>query len=183
MSDFFLGEIRMFGFAYAPQDWALADGTVLPINQNQPLFALLRNMYGGDGARTFALPDLRGRTPVGCIRGAPVGSAYQQGHAAGVETVTLTDVEMPLHTHALLANTLVGTTGNATDGFISTVALDDLPAKNQRTLYAEATGGALVNLAADSIQHAGGGQAHTNMQPFAVLNVCIALRGIYPPHP
>nr|WP_246518891.1 tail fiber protein [Ancylobacter lacus] len=173
----------MFSFAFAPTGWALADGAILPIQQNQALFTLIRNFYGGDGTKTFALPDLRGRTPVGNVPQASQGSSYAIGTAAGLETVTLTTAQMPMHSHDLRASTTAGTTGNAAGGFIATVALDDLTPKNQRTLYAEAASGSLIGMAPDAISKTGGGEAHYNMQPFAVANFCISLTGLYPTRP
>ena len=103
MSEPFVGEIRMFGFGFAPQGWAPCNGQLLPINQNQALFSLLGTTYGGDGEATFALPDLRSRVPVGQGQG-PGLSAYAEGQAGGAETVTLTATQMPGHTHPVRAS-------------------------------------------------------------------------------
>jgi microcystin-dependent protein len=180
VSDFFLGEIRMFPFSFAPKGWALANGAMLQVGQNQALFSLLGNRYGGDGRMTFALPDLRGRTPLNF--GAPQGgSVYQVGSAGGVESVQLSAGQVPAHRHSLTAQTAVGTRGNATGCLVAAVALDDLSPPNQRLLYAADTS-PLIAIAPGSIGSAGGGGAHSNMQPFTVVNFCISMTGYYPPH-
>ena len=99
----FLGEIRMFGFDFAPQGWALCNGQLLPINQNQALFSLLGNMYGGNGTTTFALPNLQSRVPIHQGQGAGL-SAYVVGQAGGAETVTLAAAQMPAHAHPVKAS-------------------------------------------------------------------------------
>jgi microcystin-dependent protein len=103
VSEPFVGEIRMFGFNFAPQGWALCDGQVLPINQNEALFVLLGTTYGGDGTTTFALPNLQSRVPIHQGQGAGL-SAYVAGQAGGTETVTLTAMQMPSHSHGVKAS-------------------------------------------------------------------------------
>jgi microcystin-dependent protein len=110
MSEPFVGEIRMFGFGFAPQGWALCDGQLLPINQNTALFSLLGTTYGGDGRTTFALPDLRSRVPVGQGQG-PGLSSYAEGQASGAETVTLAASQMPGHTHQVKASSSAAGSG------------------------------------------------------------------------
>jgi len=167
MSEPFLAEVRIVGFNFAPRGWAFCDGQILPINQNQALYSLLGTTYGGDGRTSFALPDLRGRTPIHV--GASNGTDHQLGQKSGEETHTLSANEMPQHTHVVNANTGVGTSDDPTNGF---------PAR-----AAENTYGALSNagaMGAGTINNAGGGQAHNNMQPYLALNFCIALQGLFP---
>jgi len=166
MSEPFLGEIRIFGFYFAPKDWAQCDGQALPISQNQALFSLLGTTYGGDGRTSFALPDLRSRTPV------DFGSAdqsYALGQKSGEESHTLSLVELPSHNHSANSS---GATG-------------DLPAP-ATNVWAVASAqpyssnAPTDNMNAAAISNTGGGQAHENMAPYLVLNFCIALRGIFP---
>lgn len=166
MSEPFLAEIRIVGFNFAPQGWALCDGQLLPINQNQSLYALLGTTYGGDGQTTFALPDLRGRTPI------HVGNGHNLGSRVGEETHTLSSNEMPQHSHAAQASS-----GEATDAAV-TVADSQALAATGAPVYRAASG--LNNLAGDNIGSVGGGQAHENMQPFMTLNFCIAMQGLFP---
>jgi len=166
MSEPFLGEIRIFGFNFAPRHWATCDGQILPINQNQALYSLLGTTYGGDGRTSFALPDLRSRTPVDF--GSAEGN-YTLGQKSGEETHTLTTAELPSHTH--LPN--------------SSSATGDLPAPaNNVWALASAqpytSSAATDNMNAAAISNTGGGQAHENMAPYLVLNICIALQGIFP---
>ncbi len=162
MSEPFLAEIRIFGFNFPPRGWAFCDGQILPINQNQSLYSLLGTTYGGDGRTTFALPDLRGRTPV------HRGSGYQLGNRAGAETIALTTAQIPSHNHGARASSSANI--DEPDG--------EMPGKGEFNIYREPA--SLVNMRSDSIANAGGGQAHNNMQPFTTLNFCIALRGLFP---
>jgi len=164
MSEPFLAEVRIVGFNFAPRGWAFCDGQILPINQNQSLYSLLGTTYGGDGRTSFALPDMRGRTPI------HVGDGHNQGQKSGEETHTLSAAEMPQHSHGL----------NATDDAAN---LTDQPEDN---IYAQAAGniyasfGGGTSLATVSVSNVGGGQAHENMQPYLALNFCIALQGLFP---
>jgi microcystin-dependent protein len=169
MSEPFLSEIKMFGFSFSPRGWALCDGQILPINQNQALFSLLGTTYGGDGRTTFALPDLRGRTPVHFGSGPGWNPAL--GSRGGEETVSLTTAQIPSHTHNLVA------TG---DGANSPAPNDQFLAQSTATdpLYAGATD--LVAMDGQAVANAGGGQGHANMQPYLTLNFCIALQGVFP---
>lgn len=163
MAEPFLSEIRIMSFVFAPKGWALCNGQLLPINQNQALFSLLGTTFGGDGRVNFALPDLRGRTPI------HVGSGHTLGEKGGEQAHTLTIAELPTHTHFLKANPGDGTT--------------DVPAAN---VYAKSGGdiyGAAQSLEAmnaSAVGNTGGNQAHLNMQPFLTLTFCIALQGIFP---
>lgn len=164
MSEPFIGEIQAFSFNYAPRGWALCNGQLLAINQNQALYAILGNTYGGDGVTTFALPDLRGRTPV------HVGQGVTLGQSAGEEAHTLTVNEMPQHTHQAMANQSNSTSSKPTDNVWG-------PAPAGSNSYT-ATANAVMN--ANALSTAGGSQPHSNMQPSLVLNYCIALQGIFP---
>ncbi len=162
MAEPFLGEVRMVGFDFAPRGWALCDGQLLPINQNQALFSLLGTVFGGDGNSTFALPDLRGRTPVHADTEHPLGSA------SGEETHTLAPGEMPQHSHPVRAAAVTAGTPNPSGAMLATAS---------NAIYGSAKN--LLNLVPDTVG-ATGGQAHENMQPYLVVNFIIALSGIYP---
>lgn len=178
--DPFLGEVRIFSWSWAPQGWALCNGALLPTQQNPALNALLGQTYGGNGTTQFALPDLRGRTPVHMGIGQD-GITYQQGKAGGAEAVTLTAATMPQHTHAV--NALGGTKGNFSGPKSAIPATVGVPATTTTTvnIYAAANAGPLTQLNAGSLSTEGGGAAHNNMQPFQVLNFCIATLGLFPP--
>lgn len=163
MAEPFLSEIRIMSFVFAPKGWALCNGQLLPINQNQALFSLLGTTFGGDGRVNFALPDLRARTPI------HVGSGHTLGERGGEQAHTLSIAELPTHTHVAMAQP--SATGS------------QLPAVN--ALLAQAsnvyrTADNLVSLAPATIANVGGSQAHLNMQPFLTLSFCIALQGIFP---
>jgi microcystin-dependent protein len=164
MSEPFLAEVRLFGFNFAPRGWALCDGQILPINQNQSLYSLLGTTYGGDGRTSFALPDLRGRTPI------HVGSGYPQGQKEGEQTHTISAAEMPVHTHAVR--------GTSEDANKKEPGGNVWAAQATGTSYGTASPN--TSLASTSISNVGGGQAHENMQPYLTLNFAIALQGIFP---
>ena len=163
--DPFLGEIRLVPFTFAPRGWAFCAGQLLPINQNQALFALLGTNYGGNGRTTFALPDLRGRVPVGAGASAS-GSDYPLGSSGGHETVKLAVSQLPSHSHAVRANGGPATSRNPA----ATV-----PAAGGA--YAATQNATMKNV---MLGKSGGGQAHENRQPFLSLNYIIALQGIFP---
>ena len=167
MAEPFLSEIRIFGFNYAPRSWAFCNGQLLPINQNQALFSLLGTTYGGNGQTTFALPDLRGRTPI------HTGSGFVLGQAGGEQAHTLTQSEMPQHIH--VANGSSAAADAAVPGANLLGAVDNTTFGNAYT--APANFAAMNALAVNNV---GGSQAHQNMQPYLVLNICIALQGIFP---
>lgn len=162
MAEPFLSEIRLMSFVFAPKGWALCNGQLLPINQNQALFSLLGTTFGGDGRVNFALPDLRGRTPL------HVGGAHTLGERGGEQAHTLSIAELPTHTH-----TLVGSGQNADSNTITGRSLGQTTAA-----YHSPT--SLVSLSPSSVTNVGGSQAHLNMQPFLTLSFCIALQGIFP---
>ena len=165
MAEPFLSEIRIMSFDFAPKGWALCNGQLLPINQNQGLFSLLGTTFGGDGRVNFALPDQRGRTPI------HVGAGHTLGEKGGEQAHTLSIAELPTHTHVANATSIEATAGNP----------------NNTRLLAQTKGAAMYtnpgNLQAmspNSVGNVGGSQAHLNMQPFLVLTFCIALQGIFP---
>ena len=164
MAEPFLSEIRMFSFGFAPKGWALCNGQLLPINQNQALFSLLGTTFGGDGRVNFALPDLRARAPI------HVGSGHTLGERGGEEAHTLSITELPEHTHA----------ANATSSNASAAAPSSSVgyARSGTQMYGESTN--LVSMAPEAVSNVGGSQAHLNMQPFLTVSFCIALQGIFP---
>jgi microcystin-dependent protein len=171
MAEPFLSEIRIMSFVFAPKGWALCNGQLLPINQNQALFSLLGTTFGGDGRVNFALPDLQGRTPI------HVGSGHTLGEKGGEQAHTLSIAEIPTHTHVFSGSSAnasaIAPTGNGLAK--GTTAVGGNPIN-----YYSAT---ITNLAAlnpASLGNVGGSQAHLNMQPFLTLSFCIALQGIFP---
>lgn len=166
MAEPFLSEIRMMSFVFPPKGWALTNGQLLPINQNQALFSLLGTTFGGDGRVNFGLPDFRGRTPI------HVGSSHTLGERGGEQAHTLNISELPQHTHVLNANsTSTGNVNNPSGALLANSA----PAE-----FYSSVPGTLSALNAGTIANTGGSQAHLNMQPFLVISFCIALQGIFP---
>ena len=162
MADPFLAEIRLMSFQFAPRGWALCNGQLLPINQNQALFALVGTTFGGDGRVNFALPDLRGRAPI------HEGSGHTLGERAGEQAHTLNIAELPTHAHTAQGSTNVGDAVNPTNAVLAAAS----------NVYRTADN--LTSLGAASVTNVGGSQAHLNMQPFLTLSFCIALQGIFP---
>lgn len=167
MAEPFLSEIRMMSFSFPPKGWALCDGQLLPINQNQALFSLLGTTYGGDGRVNFALPDLRTRTPI------HMGDGHTLGERGGEQAHTLSIAELPTHTHVASASSSTANApvpNNAGTGLVLANSPDNLygPPAN------------LVALNTGTVANTGGSQAHLNMQPFLTLSFCIALQGIFP---
>ena len=170
MADPFVAEIRIFPFNFAPTGWAWCNGQLMPISQNTALFALLGTTYGGDGRSTFALPNLQGRAPMHPGHG-PGLSLHDLGETGGSETVTLTESELPAHSHALRAS--------PDDGDLTAPAPDrSLARPGGGFAYHSA---AAVALGAQALTLAGGSQPHNNMQPYLTLYFCIALQGVFPP--
>jgi microcystin-dependent protein len=168
MAEPFLGEIRIFGFNFAPTGWALCNGQTMSIAQNTALFALLGTTYGGDGIETFALPNLQSRVAIHMGQGTGL-SPYDIGEEGGSESVVLNALEMPEHTHAVGANGAAGTSDRPAG---------NVPARTKASAYGSAPDGTTMN--ASMIGNAGGNQPHENRQPFLVVNFCIALQGIFP---
>lgn len=165
--DPFVGEINLFPYTYAPRGWASCDGQLIPISQNTALFSLLGTTYGGDGRSTFALPNLNGRVAMHPGQG-PGLPQHDLGEEGGVETVTLLASQMPSHSHERRA-----ASGNATTHNPAAA----VPATSEVQLYGPAKS------ADQALYSAGGGQPHSNMQPYLVLNYFIALQGVFPPWP
>jgi microcystin-dependent protein len=163
MAEPFLSEIRIFSFVFAPKGWALCNGQLLPIAQNQALFSLLGTTFGGDGRVNFGLPNLQGRTPI------HAGNGHTLGSNGGEQAHTISTAELPTHTH-LVNSSSAATGGNAnpTNRFLG----------GGNNVYHAASN--LVAMNAGSLTSTGGSQAHLNMQPFLTLNFCIALQGIFP---
>jgi microcystin-dependent protein len=158
----------MVGFNFAPRGWAFCDGQILPINQNQSLYSLLGTTYGGDGRTSFALPDLRGRTPIHVGR-SNGGGDHRLGQKSGEETHTLAANEMPQHRHTAKASSTVGN---------QPVPNGAVLAATPAQIWRDAPGD--VTLRAGTVANVGGGQAHDNMQPYLAVNFCIALQGLFP---
>jgi microcystin-dependent protein len=165
MGEPFLSEIRIMSFDWAPRGWAMCNGQLLPINQNQPLFSLLGTTYGGDGRLTFGLPDLRSRVPM------HVGPGHTLGELGGEQAHTLSMPELPRHVHLQQASSANGNTAVPGGNILASAS----------GLYGPPT--ALTTLEPSSVGNVGAGQAHSNMQPFLTLTFAIALQGIFPsPH-
>jgi microcystin-dependent protein len=178
MDDVFVGEIRAVGFGFVPNGWAACDGSLLPINRNTALFSLLGNTYGGDGRTTFALPDLRSRAAVSAGQGPGLAN-YALGMKAGVETVTLSQPQMPAHIHSLGASATVnvssvaGTEGAPKGNFLGAVPTNQ---------YAEEAGAATMaaGMISGTSASTGGNLPHENRQPYLGMYYIIALVGEYP---
>lgn len=169
MSDQYLGEIRLFSFGFAPANWAQCNGQLMPISQFQALFSLIGTTYGGNGTTTFALPNLQSRVPV--HQGTGLGlSTYVMGQVGGTETVTLNQNQLPGHNHALQANDSPAA-GSRPSGTVL--------ARATSNIYGPGPDGTIMH--PNAIGPAGGSQPHPNIQPYLVMNFCIALYGIYPP--
>ena len=172
MSAPFVAEIRMFPFNFAPKGWAFCAGQLLPISQNTALFSLLGTTYGGDGKSTFALPDFQGNCALGPGQ-SNTGTIYDLGEMSGVQSVTLIQTEMPIHTHNVMAEA-------------TRLAVNAKPDPNQN--LSKAAGGSPflaagqnTTMAPQAIGITGGSFPHNNMQPYLTLNFCIALQGVFPP--
>jgi microcystin-dependent protein len=161
MSEPFLSEIKIMSFGFPPKGWALCDGQLLPINQNQALFSLLGTTYGGDGRVNFGLPDLQGRTPM------HMGNGHTLGERGGEQAHTLSISEIPTHVH------IANASSNASN--VATIPNNILASA---PIYGGATN--LTSLLPNTLGNVGGSQAHLNMQPFLTLSMCIALQGIFP---
>lgn len=161
MAEPFLGEIRIMSFNFPPKGWALCNGQLLPINQNQALFSLLGTNFGGDGRVNFALPDLRGRVPI------HVGNGHILAERGGEQAHTLSIAELPTHTHSLQASSAAGNVASSNGNILAAADVYAAPSN-------------LVAFSPASVTSVGGSQAHLNMQPFLTLSFCIALQGIFP---
>jgi len=178
-----LAEVRLFAGNFAPRGWAFCDGQLLPINQNQALFSLLGTIYGGDGRTTFGLPDLRGRVPLG-PRNGPGLSSYREGQRGGVESVSLTNAELPSHRHGVAMGLTLTRPASTTPSDSTLPIASAVPGATSMPAYSNA--GANTQMLAGPIaggvtlQASGGGQPHENRQPLLGLNYIIALQGLFP---
>lgn len=192
MAEAFVGEIRAFGFNFAPRSWAFCDGQLMAISQNTALFSLIGTFYGGDGRTTFGLPDLRGRAPIKFGNG-PGLSSYPIGVRAGVESVTLTQNQMPSHTHVPNATDFTvtfpaSTSDNTTDTPGPTLRMGktvgatrlDPGTKIYTDAAADTNLGQFPATGNLTIDPTGGSQAHENRMPYLAINYCICLQGIFP---
>jgi microcystin-dependent protein len=167
MGEPYVGEIRMFAGNFAPNGWMFCDGQLLPISENETLFILLGTTYGGDGQSTFALPDLRGRLPT------HMGNGFTLGEAAGVEEVTLTTQQIPIHTHPLLCAASGGTpNSNPAGGYWG---------PSDQTQYSTAASTVQMGNPAITSGITGGSQPHTNFMPYLCVDFIISLFGVFPP--
>lgn len=169
MAEPFMSEIRLMSFNFPPAGWAMCNGQLLPINQNQALFSLLGTTFGGNGQTNFALPDLRGRVPI------HVGNGYTRGQSGGEMAHTLSISEMPAHTHFVQASYTQGNAVNPNFGGTGRVLAAD-----PGNPYSPGFAPNAVALNPGTVANIGGSQAHLNMQPFLTLTYCIALIGIFP---
>lgn len=170
MSTPFVGEIRIFGFNFAPRNWAACQGQLVAISQNAALFSILGTTYGGNGSSTFGLPDFRGRIPVQWGQGSGL-TPYQIGEIGGFETVSLTTVNLPTHNHTAGCQT---TTGNSYTGENAVPA----PDAGGNNVYSSPSNNSMSPTA---LTQAGGTTPHNNLQPYLAVNYCISLSGVFPP--
>ncbi len=169
MSQPYIGEIRMFAGSFAPAGWAFCDGQLMPISENDALFTLIGTTYGGDGQETFALPDLRGRVPVHSGQGPGISQNYQMGETAGVESVTLSTQQIPIHTHAAMGSANAGILTDPGNGVWAASALNGYGTSAPDT-----------QLSPQAVGVAGGSQPHDNMPPYLTVSFIISLFGIFP---
>ncbi|HWT11380.1 MAG TPA: tail fiber protein [Allosphingosinicella sp.] len=168
MSNPYIGEIRIFAGNFAPAGWAFCDGQLMPISENDALFVLLGTTFGGDGEETFALPDLRGRVPI--HQGQGVVNNYQIGENGGVESVTLTTQQIPVHTHAMIVS---GDQGQGTS------PANEMVAANPTVLLFR-PGAATQSFDPSAVSPIGGNQPHENLQPYLTISYIISLFGLFP---
>lgn len=186
MSDFFIGEIRLFPFQTIPHGWVPCNGQSLVIQQNPALYALIGTQFGGNGSTSFNLPNLNGRAIAG-MNGVPLGMPAYVGNTAGAETVTLSVAQMPVHTHTVAAANqqalAVTAAGNPTNGYFASTSVSTsvpTPQPAPPAIYAPPNAGSLTALSTSIIGNTGGSAGHENRQPFLALSYCIATSGIFP---
>jgi microcystin-dependent protein len=181
--DAYIGQIMLFAGAYAPRDWAFCNGQILNVSQNEALYSILGNTYGGNPGSTFALPDLRSRVPVGAVMPGPGTTAnglttYPLGQAVGAELVTLTSAQMPVHNHLVEVSNDDASSPQANGNFLAAKATFGGDAVNVYTVNGAPSVG--INLNQGSVTPAGGSVPHENMQPSLAMNYIICLFGLYP---
>ncbi len=174
MSEPFVGQIQLIGFTFAPLHYSMCNGQIISISENQTLFALIGNTFGGDGRSTMALPDLRGRVPIGVGTGA-FGDHYSQGQFGGQGSVTLTTQTLPQHTHAFMATSEPGNFN-----FISPSKDTILATTSDGTIDYYAPAASLTSMNGGTVSTTGGSASHTNIQPCLAINFVIALTGLFP---
>jgi microcystin-dependent protein len=179
MADPFIGEIRIFAGNFAPLNWAMCDGQVMPIPPNTALFWLLGTMYGGDGRTNFALPDLRGRAPIMYGQG-PGLSDYTEGQPGGAASVTLLDAQMPTHQHAAMGNPNAGTVGNP-EGAVWAAS----GGRGRPSTYVGSPGPPPVSapMSSNAVGKTGENLPHNNLPPYLALTFIICLLGVFPQRP
>ena len=170
MSDPYIGEIRMFAGNFPPNGWAMAAGQLMPISQNDALFTLYGTMYGGDGQETFGIPNLCGRVPLHNGQGPGISQNYQQGEVAGVESVTLTTQQIPVHNHAFLASQNIAQNPQPTGSVVA----------QSTTVKLYISDVASAQMDNQALQPVGGSQPHDNMMPYLVVGFIVSLFGIFP---
>jgi microcystin-dependent protein len=170
----YIAQITGFGFNFAPKGWAYCAGQLMSIQQNQALFSILGTTFGGNGIQTFALPDLRGRVPISWGQG-PGLSNYTLGEQSGAQAVTVLANQLPLHNHAFSVNTALATSSSPSGNYL---AQGGVESGANVSMYA--TGSSNANMAAGTISNAGGNQPISIIQPYNVINYCVALNGIFP---
>lgn len=171
MGEPYIGEIRMFGGSFAPAGWAMCQGQLMPISENDALFTLIGTTYGGDGQETFGIPDLQGRAPMHAGQGPGITQNYVLGEKAGVESVTLTTQQIPIHNHAVVASTNVASATTASDNITAS--------SNQLKIYDQ--GGTSKLFANNALTPVGGSQPHENLQPYLCITFILSLFGVFPP--
>ena len=177
MSEPFIGEVKTWPLDYAPRGWSFCEGQLLPITQNQTLYAIIGTVYGGDGRSTFALPDLRGRAPMHKGRGIGLTNRAQ-GLRTGVSQVTLTTSQIPAHNHTLMAGDVDAETGATSNACLAKGGKKS--GRKFTPIDSYSTNAPATTINSESLQIAGGHQAHDNMQPYLSMNMCIALIGVFP---
>ncbi|HEY8189011.1 MAG TPA: tail fiber protein [Pyrinomonadaceae bacterium] len=170
MGEPYIGEIRMFAGNFAPAGWALCQGQLMAISENDALFTLIGTTYGGDGQETFALPDLQSRVPMHAGQGPGISQNYTLGEKAGVESVTLTTQQIPIHNHSFLASISAASSTDPTNQVIAQ--------SSQIHLFTEDVANKQMN--ANSLTPVGGSQPHDNIQPYLAINFIISLFGVFP---
>lgn len=170
MGEPFIGEIRMFGGNFAPAGWAFCQGQLMPISENDALFTLIGTTYGGDGQETFGIPDLQGRAPMHAGQGPGITQNYQLGEKAGVESVTLTTQQIPIHNHTVVASTNVASATTASGNITAS--------SNQLKIYDQ--GGTSKLFANNALTPVGGNQPHENVQPYLTISFILSLFGVFP---
>ena len=173
----YIGEIRMFAGNFAPNGWMFCEGQTLPISENEVLFQLIGTTYGGDGQSTFNLPNLASRVPLHMGQG-PDGTTYQIGEMAGVESVTLTTQQIPIHTHPMFCSS--GGGQPSTNPANAVAAPSDISQFNDLTVAPNNVTNAQLGTPPFSSDGAGGSQPHENCQPFLCINFIISLFGVFP---